>query len=146
MIEGGAEPGPSLREESMNASFKAALYALGGIAIGAAGGRALYAEGNAIPAYYVAEVDVHNMDTYKTYASQVTATLAPYGGQYLAAGGRTQGVEGTLPPNRVAILQFPSMDKAQAWYNSPEYGKIKPIRHSAATTRSYIVEGRSVAH
>ena len=98
----------------MNASFKATLCALGRIVIGAAGSTALYAEGSAVPAYYVAEIDVHDM--YKTYASQVGATLAPYGGQYLAAGGRTKAVEGAPPPNRIAILQFPSMDKAGAWY------------------------------
>jgi uncharacterized protein (DUF1330 family) len=37
------------------------------------------------------------------------------------------------------------MDKAEAWHNSLEYDKIKPVRHAVATTRSFIVEGRPPA-
>jgi len=121
------------------------VYALGGIAIGASGGATLHAQSGA-PAYYVVEVNVRDLDTYKSdYASHVAATLTPYGGRYLAAGGRTESIEGAPPASRVSILEFPSVDKAEAWYNSPEYDKIKPVRHAVATTRSFIVEGRPPA-
>jgi uncharacterized protein (DUF1330 family) len=100
----------------------------------------------AAPAYYVVEVNVRDLDKYKNdYASHVAATLAPYGGRYLAAGGRTESIEGAPPASRVSILEFPSVDKAEAWYNSPDYDKIKPVRHAVATTRSFIVEGRPPA-
>jgi uncharacterized protein (DUF1330 family) len=120
------------------------LYALGGIVICASGGAALHAQNSTVAlAYYVVEVNVRDVDKYKTgYASHIAATLAPYGGRYLAAGGRTESVEGAPPASRVSILEFPSVDKAEAWYNSAEYGEIKPVRHAAATTRSFIVEGR----
>jgi uncharacterized protein (DUF1330 family) len=91
-------------------------------------------------------VNVRDLDTYKNdYAAHVAATLAPYGGRYLAAGGRTESIEGAPPASRVSLLEFPSVEKAEAWYNSPEYGKIKPVRHAVATTRSFIVEGRAPA-
>jgi uncharacterized protein (DUF1330 family) len=120
------------------------LYALGGIVICASGGATLHAQNTAAPlAYYVGEVNVRDVDKYKMdYASHIAATLAPYGGRYLAAGGRTESVEGAPPASRVSILEFPSVDKAEAWYNSAEYGEIKPVRHAVATTRSFIVEGR----
>ena len=38
------------------------------------------------------------------------------------------------------LIAFPSLEKAQAWFASPEYAKIKPIRHRAGNTRAYIVE------
>jgi uncharacterized protein (DUF1330 family) len=131
----------------MNIKHRGILYALGGIVIGASGGAALHAQSTAAaPAYYVVEVNVRDLDKYKNdYASHVAATLAPYGGRYLAAGGRTESIEGAPPASRVSILEFPSVDKAEAWYNSPEYDKIKPIRHAVATTRSFIVEGRPPA-
>ena len=112
--------------------------------IGAAGGAALHAQSNAAaPAYYVVEVNVRDLDKYKNdYASHVAATLAPYGGRYLAAGGRTESIEGARPASRVSILEFPSVDKAEAWLDSPDYDKIKPVRHAVAATRSFIVEGR----
>jgi uncharacterized protein (DUF1330 family) len=131
----------------MNIKHRGVLYALGGIVIGSSGGVALHAQSTAAaPAYYVVEVNVHDLDKYKNdYASHVAATLAPYGGRYLAAGGRTESIEGAPPASRVSILEFPSVDKAEAWYNSPDYDKIKPVRHAVATTRSFIVEGRPPA-
>ena len=131
----------------MNIKHRGVLYALGGIVIGASGGAALHAQSNAAAsAYYVVEVNVRDLDKYKNdYASHVAATLAPYGGRYLAAGGRTESIEGAPPASRVSILEFPSVDKAEAWYNSPDYDKIKPVRHAVATTRSFIVEGRPPA-
>ena len=122
--------------------WKIVSYVSIGVLIGASGSK-LLAQSSELPAYYVAEIDVHDVDVYKTkYVPFVSATLAPYGGKYLAAGGKTEGVEGAPPAKRVVILQFPSMDKAKAWYGSKEYGEIKPVRHAAATTRSFIAEGR----
>jgi uncharacterized protein (DUF1330 family) len=128
----------------MNIKHRAVLYALGGIVAGASGGAALHAQSTGTaPAYYVVEVNVRDLDRYKNdYASHVAATLAPYGGRYLAAGGRTESIEGAPPASRVSLVEFPSVDKAEAWYNSPEYDKIKPVRHAVATTRAFIVEGK----
>jgi uncharacterized protein (DUF1330 family) len=39
------------------------------------------------------------------------------------------------------VVAFDSMEKARAWYDSPAYDTIKPIRHSSAKTRAFIVEG-----
>jgi uncharacterized protein (DUF1330 family) len=39
------------------------------------------------------------------------------------------------------VIAFDSAEKAKAWEDSPEYGAIKPIRHSSATSRVFIVEG-----
>jgi uncharacterized protein (DUF1330 family) len=42
---------------------------------------------------------------------------------------------------RIVVVAFDSMEKARAWYDSPAYDTIKPIRHSSANTRAFIVEG-----
>ena len=123
----------------------AALYLLAGVVTGAAAGDSpMQARGiAAVPAYYVAEIEVHDTDRYqREFADRIPATLAPYGGRYLAAGGRTQAVEGAAPLNRVAVLVFPSMEKAVAWHDSPEYGTIEPAgQATTTTTRAFIVEG-----
>ncbi len=128
----------------MTARFQLLLCALAGTAFGAAGSAVLHAESSVPPAFLIGENDVHNVETFKTYASQVPTTLVAYGGHFLAAGGRTQALEGLAPPNTFVILQFPSMDKAKAWYNSPEYQKILPLRRAAANSRVYLAEGKSV--
>ncbi len=119
-----------------------AIAAAGGMMVGAGAVTALKAQ--ATPkAYIVTEVDVTgNMATFqKDYAAHVQATVEPFGGRYIARGGRAVGVEGEPPHGRVVIAVFPSFDKARAWRDSPEYKKIYPVREREAKSRMYIVEG-----
>ena len=92
------------------------------------------------PAYVVAELDVHDPTTFQKYAAQVLGTLAPFGGHYLVRGGRVEALEGE-PPMRFVVIAFDSLEKAKAWYASPAYQAIAPIRHASAKTRSFIIEG-----
>ena len=94
-------------------------------------------------AYVVTEVDVTgNMEVFqRDYAAHVQATVVPYGGHYLARGGCVVGTEGEPPKGRIVISVFPSMEKAQAWRNSPEYRKIAVVRERETKSRQYIVEG-----
>lgn len=126
----------------MTATYKLALPILAGIVLGAMGAETLHAQTNTPPAYLIAEVDVHNADAYKEYASQVPAMLVPFGGHFLAAGGKTEVVEGAPPAGRVVVIEFPSLEKALQFESSPAYEKIKPIRHANATSRIFVVEGR----
>ncbi|WP_230942198.1 DUF1330 domain-containing protein [Burkholderia cepacia] len=41
----------------------------------------------------------------------------------------------------VVIIEFDSLERAQAWYRSPEYEALKPIRHRAGHSRVYITDG-----
>jgi uncharacterized protein (DUF1330 family) len=94
-------------------------------------------------AYVVTEVEVTgSMEVFqRDYAAHVQATVEPYGGRYLVRGGRSVGTEGEAPEGRIVISVFPSMEKAQAWRNSPEYGKIVGVRERETKSRQYIVEG-----
>jgi uncharacterized protein (DUF1330 family) len=56
-------------------------------------------------------------------------------------GGKVEGVEGTAPKDRFVVIAFDSVEKARAWENSAAYEAIKPIRHTSATSRVFIVEG-----
>lgn len=94
-----------------------------------------------MPAYCIAEVDVTDPQGFAEYSAGVPATIAQYGGRYLARGGRVQSVEGDWEPKRLVIVEFASAEQALAWYNSPEYSAIRPIRERTATTRFIIVEG-----
>jgi len=74
---------------------------------------------------------------YETYRQQVPATIAAYGGRYLARGGATEVLEGSWSPRRCVILEFPSMAQLKAWWDSPEYQPLRAIRER--TTRSHLV-------
>ncbi len=125
----------------MKLNRKLVLSTLAGIAIGVAGAAAIHAQQvKAPPAYVIAEVDVTDPATFQKYAEQVPATVAAFDGHYLVRGGKIHPVEGDAP-KRIVVLAFDSAEKALAWENSPAYEAIKPIRHSSAKSRIFIVEG-----
>jgi uncharacterized protein (DUF1330 family) len=126
----------------MKPNQKLALGVLIGAMVSFAASQALHArEDKAAPGYIVAEIDVTDPTTYQKYAAQVPGTLAPFKAQYLVRGGKTMPLEGEPPAKRVVVLAFDSVEKAKAWYDSPAYSAIRPIRQSAAKTRSFIAEG-----
>ena len=79
---------------------------------------------------------------FQNYAEKVPETLAPFRGSfhYVVRGGKTQALEGQ-PPKSIGVLAFDSTEKALAWYNSPAYEAIKPIRQGALVSRMFMGDG-----
>jgi uncharacterized protein (DUF1330 family) len=94
-----------------------------------------------MPAYFVVELDVTNADAMASYRAAVPATLAQYGGRFLARGGATELVEEGPEPKRIVILEFTDAAAVKRWYNSPEYQKILPDRLANSRGRAFIVDG-----
>jgi uncharacterized protein (DUF1330 family) len=92
-------------------------------------------------AYIFAEVEITDPVAYETYRAQVPAIIAKYGGRYLVRGGHARLREGTAPPQRLVILEFPDMAKLEAFYNSPEYAPLLAIRSRASNSRLMSIEG-----
>jgi uncharacterized protein (DUF1330 family) len=88
-------------------------------------------------AYVIADIEVLDPAGYEAYRQQVPATIAAYGGRYLARGGAAAVLEGGWSPRRCVILEFPSMAQLKAWWDSPEYQPLRAIRER--TTRSNLV-------
>ena len=78
---------------------------------------------------------------FDEYRKHVIATLEPYGGKFLARGGKLTVLEGEWPHQRTVILEFPSREKAEAWYQSPAYQKILPLRLKCMTSNFIIIDG-----
>jgi uncharacterized protein (DUF1330 family) len=92
-------------------------------------------------AYVIAQVDVTDVDKFKEYMKETPATIARFGGRYLARGGETVVLEGAMYAERVVLIEFPSLEKAREWYDSEEYRRIKPLRAGAATASIIAVDG-----
>jgi uncharacterized protein (DUF1330 family) len=92
-------------------------------------------------AYVINEIVVSEPERFQTYAAQVPAILAKYGGEYVVRGGAPERVDGPPPPQRLVVLRFASREAARAWRSSPEYLAILPIREATSTSRVYIVDG-----
>jgi uncharacterized protein (DUF1330 family) len=92
------------------------------------------------PAIYVSEFEVTDPDGMKPYSANVENSFASFGGRYIVRGGSVVSQEG-MPSKRIVMIEFPSMAQALAWYDSPAYARLKPIRHRYATSRVYTVQG-----
>jgi uncharacterized protein (DUF1330 family) len=92
-------------------------------------------------AYVIADVTVTDPKEMDAYRKHVPGTLAKYGGRFVVRGGALQAVEGDWKPNRLVVIEFPSMEQAKRWYNSEEYREPKAMRLRAGRTNLVFVEG-----
>ena len=93
------------------------------------------------PAYAVAVLtDVEPGPQITEYLTRIDATLDLYGAQFLVHGGTAEPLEGEwigLP----IVIRFPDRDTAHAWYRSPEYQAILPLRLNHSSSVAAIVPG-----
>ena len=71
-------------------------------------------------ALWIAHVHVTDEETYKKYAAIATEAITEHGGVFLARGGRYVQLEGRDRARNV-VARFPSLEAAEACYNSPRY-------------------------
>jgi len=92
-------------------------------------------------AYVIVEVSITDKIQYEEYKKLTPAAIAAYDGRFLVRGGRTETLEGDWQPERMVVVEFPSLAKAREWWNSDQYAKARAIRQRSAHTKMLIVEG-----
>lgn len=92
-------------------------------------------------AYVIVEVSINDPEEYEEYKKLTPATIAAYDGRFVVRGGQSTSLEGDWQPERIVILEFPSVERAKEWWNSEEYSQAKLIRQRTAQTKMIIVEG-----
>lgn len=92
-------------------------------------------------AYLIADVSVTDPEHYPDYVRLVPDTLEPFGGRFIARGGTIEPLEGGWLPQRLVVIEFPSLEQAKAWYHSTEYASAKELRQRYSDGRLIIVEG-----
>jgi uncharacterized protein (DUF1330 family) len=94
-----------------------------------------------MPAYAIVDVTTTDPKLMDEYRKLVPATLTKYGGRFIVRGGAHETVEGDWKPNRLVMLEFPSMEQAKRWYDSEEYREPKAMRLRAGRANFVFVEG-----
>jgi len=94
-----------------------------------------------MPGYVIADIDVHDPENYEEYKRTATPTATEFGGRYIVRGGKLEVLEGEWLPKRFVIIEFPSVEKAKAWWNSQSYSGPKKIRQATAKSNFFVVEG-----
>jgi uncharacterized protein (DUF1330 family) len=125
----------------MNSTSKLLALAAASMAVGVAGGTFLHAQTAAPPAYLIAELQVTDAEVFKQYLAALPATFAPYKVKTLARG-TPVSLDGSTPPaGAVAVFAFNSMDDIKAFWNSPAYQAIIPLRDKSSKSRIYAIPG-----
>ena len=93
-----------------------------------------------MPAYWVAQVNITDPESYRTYSERVPAVLDKYGARFIARGGRHETLEGDAAKTRVVVVEFESFERALECYRSPEYQEAKRFRDGAGDIQLSIVE------
>jgi uncharacterized protein (DUF1330 family) len=94
-----------------------------------------------VSAYLLVDCEVTDPARYEDYKKLAPPAIAKYGGRYLVRGGATSSLEGDWRPNRIVILEFPDVDAARRFYESPEYRAARAVRAGAANMKMLLVEG-----
>ncbi|MFA4913859.1 MAG: DUF1330 domain-containing protein [Burkholderiaceae bacterium] len=93
-----------------------------------------------MPAYIVADVNVHKPAQYEQYKRLSSLAISAFDAKILVRGGETRQLEGR-EPGRTVLLEFPSMARAQAFYDSWQYRRARNAREGAAEMNMFIVKG-----
>ena len=92
-------------------------------------------------AYIIANVTVTNPVQYEEYKKWSSVAMRAHGAEVCVRGGKVDVLEGDWAPDRLVLLKFPTIEAARAFDASPEYGKARAARQSAAVMRMVLVEG-----
>jgi uncharacterized protein (DUF1330 family) len=100
------------------------------------------AGGGRVVAYLVIDYEVADAEGFGAYEQVARPLIAQYGGVYLAAARGPEVLEGDPHPKGVALIEFPSLERLRAFWASPEYAAVKPLRAGKATFAVRAVDGR----
>jgi uncharacterized protein (DUF1330 family) len=127
----------------MNTKSKIVLALVAGAALGAAAVQGLHAQAKP-KAYLITESEVLDRAALDTYLPQVRQAAKAAGGNldFVPPGDKIVALVGTAP-KRIGVSEWESMEKAQAWFKSPERQALAQQRDKAQKiTRQFLVEGK----
>jgi uncharacterized protein (DUF1330 family) len=122
------------REGIMKTRYTVALSMIAGAALGGAAIQGLHAQAKP-PAYVITHTEVIDQAAFNEFASKSPSAMQALGGKYLVRGGKVIALEGDAP-KRVIVTAFDSVEKAQAWSNSPAWKELQPLRAKATKARA----------
>lgn len=99
-----------------------------------------------MPAYAIGHLhDVTMGPEIVEYLQRIDETLVPFDGHFIIHGGPVERLEGAWSGDLI-VIAFPDKDRARAWYASPAYRQILPLRTRNSTGDVFLVDGVSRDH
>jgi uncharacterized protein (DUF1330 family) len=94
-----------------------------------------------MPAYVIVETEITDPEQYEQYKAASPGAVASAGGRFVVRGGELAVFEGDWSPSRLVVLEFPDLEAAKRWYDSPEYQEARKLRAGAANLKMVAVQG-----
>lgn len=95
-----------------------------------------------MPAYFIAEISIHDPDGYQAYLAGFMEIFDRYSGKLkVVSSAKIDIIEGDWAPKGVVLMEFPALEQAKAWKNDPDYIELAKIRKATAETNMVLVEG-----
>jgi len=94
-----------------------------------------------IPAYLIARVEVTDWNQYRKYTDATPAIIERFGGKFIVRGGEVVTLEGPPETRRVVIIEFPTLERAKAFWHSKEYSEVRKLREGAAVGQFMTIDG-----
>lgn len=90
----------------------------------------------------VIEAEISDPNKFMAYAKAAAALVEEYGGEYIVRATPPLSLEGNWSEStKLVISKWPNLREALAFWNSPEYAKIKKLRLGTAKVRVTLFEG-----
>lgn len=92
-------------------------------------------------AYVLVRINILEAEKLKDYQQVAPLIIEKFGGRILARGGETVTLEGPELNRRIVVIEFPSLERAKAFYHSQEYQRAIEMRKDAADFEVVAIEG-----
>lgn len=93
------------------------------------------------PAYMVVDARSSDPERMVEYRRLAQIAVEKFGGRYLVRGSPYETLEGSWQPQRLVVLEFPGMEAARSFYDSPEYVAARAARAGVSDFDMLLVEG-----
>ena len=91
-------------------------------------------------AFMIIQAEITNLEQFMEYSRRAPALIEKYGGRYRCMRGAHVQLEGQPDSRKIVVSEWPSMEAAQAFWDSDEYQQLKAVREGAATIDVHLCE------
>lgn len=91
-------------------------------------------------AFMIIQANITSPERFVEYAKRTPALIEQFGGRYRCMRGELEQLEGKTDNRKLVVSEWPSMDAARAFWDSPEYAEVKKFREGAGDFDVYLVE------
>jgi len=93
------------------------------------------------PAYLVVDAKSSDPEKMAEYRRLSSLAVEKFGGRFIVRGGPYEVLEGNWTPQRLVVVELPDMERARAFYDSPEYVAARQARAGISSFDMVLVEG-----